>query len=94
MVVNAIIYGLLFAIVGVGVYIGLVYRENSKTSKKLSQAQEKQAQLLEDVSMLKKTYQSGGLSDEQRMKVKALYADAISELKKQSAIVASLDKGL
>lgn len=94
MVVNAIIYGLLFAIVGVGVYIVLVYRENSKTSKKLSQAQEKQAQLLEDVSMLKKTYQSGELSDEQRTKVKALYADAVSELKEQSAIVASLDKGL
>lgn len=94
MVVNAIIYGLLFAIVGVGVYIVLVYRENSKTSKKLSQAQEKQAQLLEDISMLKKTYQSGELSDEQRTKVKALYADAVSELKEQSAIVASLDKGL
>lgn len=93
MVSHAIIYGLLFAIVGVGVYLGLVFQDNRKKSKQLIIAQEKQAELMADVRMLKETYQSGNLSEEQRQKIKDLYSEAVNDLKKQSEIVASLNQG-
>lgn len=93
MVSHAIIYGLLFAIVGVGVYLGLVFQDNRKKSKQLIIAQEKQAELMADVRMLKETYQSGNLSEEQRQKIKDLYSEAVNDLKKQSEIVAALNQG-
>ena len=90
--VYPIIYGLIFAIVGVGVYIALCSRDNRMKSKRLLAEKEKYAELVADVKMLKKTYQSGSLDDNQRNEVKALYANAVEDLKKQAAIVTSLNQ--
>mgnify|MGYP004708308771 CR=1 FL=1 len=87
-----IMYGLIFAVVGVGVYVALCSRDNRKRSKRLIAEKEKYDELVADVKLLKKTYQSGDLTEQQREDVKALYANAASDLKKQAAVVTSLNQ--
>lgn len=92
--VYAIIYGLIFAVVGVGAYMGLCFRDSRSKSNQLVVEKKKYYQLVDDIKMLKETYKSDTLTDAQRAKVRSLYEDAVLDLKKQAAVITSLNQEL
>ena len=90
--VYAIIYGLIFAVVGVSAYVGLCYRDSRKKSSQLVVEKRKYNELANDIKSLKQAYKSSDLTDAQRAKIQELYRSAVVDLKKQAAVVTSLNQ--